>query len=114
MSDGERAQRFRECVKEGKAHSSEGKTPLQHLQGELREEAAATLSTDARRRPGWYEAAQVTLEPAIAKRNAAQTAYNSTPTADCKAMLKTSRKAVKQAVAAAEKAWTDEQSRIDI
>jgi hypothetical protein len=64
------------------------------------------LTTDARRQPGWFEAAHARLKPAIQARNAASADW--TANADNNAAhdtLKTARKAVRIEVRKAENDW---------
>jgi exonuclease III len=95
-------------VKAGFNHPDniKGKNFLQRLVGSLTGAAKATLSTDARRQPGWYEAAKDIITPAILSRNAAQTIFSATPkAAKAKIKLKEARSLVKKVVRDAERTW---------
>jgi exonuclease III len=67
--------------------------------------AKETLTTPARQQPGWFEAAKLSLEPAVLARNVAQRVYTRDPNKINHNILSLKRKQVKATVAQAEQIW---------
>ena len=104
----EKAERFIAIVKAeyNIANENKTKTALQRLEGALQTAAKAVLTTDARKQPGWFEAAHVRLKPAIAARNLASADYTANKgDSAVHDTLKAARKVVRSEVRKAENAW---------
>ena len=83
-------------------------TKLQVLQNAMIAAADEVLKIDGRRRPGWFVAARVSLEPAIAERNKAMAAYLADPQCtEKKDAARGARKAVRRVIEAAKRDWID-------
>ena len=82
-------------------------TALQVLEGAMVLAAKEVLMTDGRRRPGWFEAAATSLNPAIRTRNDMSSAYFRNPTDELKSKLKDARKDVKKKVKTAVTDWIE-------
>jgi hypothetical protein len=80
---------------------------LQHFHMAMRAAAEDVLEDKDKRRPGWYEAAQSEIAPAISARNTAQFDFNRLRTALTHERLKLARKSVKRAVKRAEQCWLE-------
>ena len=102
------ADKFRAIVKtEMDKPRASNVTQLTQLHKALKVAEQATIATNARRQPGWFQAAKDKIEPTLRARNAAQAIYNNEATEDNKRNLKTARKNAKRAVVVAEKSWYD-------
>jgi hypothetical protein len=100
---------FIDAVKEIHAELSEsGFSHLKQLYTSCQRASKEVLTTDARQRPGWYEAGKTEIEPVIFARDAAQDIYNQVPSSANKEKLKRTRKEVKFEVDKASEAWHTE------
>ena len=73
----------------------------------MQEASKDTLTSTKKRKPGWYTARIEKLEPLIQSRNAAQAAYNASPTDGNKRRLQLARTYLKKEVVSAMKAWIE-------
>jgi hypothetical protein len=71
----------------------------------LQAAAKETLTTPVRQQPGWFEAAKLSLEPAVLARNFAQRVYTRDPTKINHKILSQKRNECKATVAQAEQIW---------
>ena len=105
LKDPEVAESFIGAVKLAYNADHGNASALLRLEGALQTAAKEVLTTEARKQPGWFEAAKDRLVPAIAARNEAQAANVANPTKHLALVLKAARKVVKREVRIAENNW---------
>ena len=87
--------------------NSQRRSDLTLLEEAMQEASKDTLKSTKKRKPGWYTARIEKLEPLIQSRNAAQAAYNASPTDGNKRRLQLVRTYLKKEVVSAMKAWIE-------